>query len=268
MRRLFVVPLVALLLGAGLAAPRPALSEPEPDLPNLFAYPLTWLIGPVTGELPDYDPGTKRVLVDGCLPEERAAGAERCLRFTTRLTNFDFAPLDLALVTGPSGPKAYQIVDGDYLPAGTFSADPVRGDVQLDDFYVVRMWRFDGRRKIGRPVATTGLRGLCPSNVNLPGSRESCRSWPGNGPRGPEVMIRLPWLWHVWYMGDVAGQYIDVSGVPDGLYVLEIEIDPKNHIRESYERDNTTCGILRLRGTEVDELRNDYCWPARTEGIR
>lgn len=264
MRRAIAVSLTALLLGAGLAAPGRALAEPEARLPNLFAYPPSWLIGPVTGELPDYDPTTQAAVVDGCLPEERALGAQRCLRFLTKLTNFDFAALRLALRVEPTGTNVYQVVEGEYLPAGTFSFDPVRGEVQVDDFYRVRMWRFDGRRKVGPPVASTGLRDLCPGFQHVPFVRQSCAAEFREGPRGPEQTISLPWLGVVWYPSSVAGQYVDITGVRDGDYVIEIQIDPKDHIRESYERDNRTCNVIRLRGTKVYELRNEFCWRRRT----
>ena len=254
----------ALLLGAGLAAPDPAVSKTEPALPNLFAYPPSWFVGPVSGAMPYRDPTSPARLVDGCRLEERAEGAERCLRFQTRIVNFDLAPLRLALRAEPSGTNVYQVVEGDARPAGTFSVDLGRAEVQLDDFYLVRMWRFDGRRKVGRPVASTGLRGFCPGLGAVYGWRQTCPANLEEGPGGWGPTVVLPWLWFVTYTPDVVDQYIEISGVRNGLYVLEIEIDPKDHIRESYERDNRTCNVIRLRGNMVYELRNDYCWRRRT----
>lgn len=262
MRRSLLVTFVVLLVGAVPAAP--AASRPEPKLPNLFAYPPSFLVGPVTGEYPDYTPGAGRFLVDGCLPEERAEGAQRCLRFMTKLTNFDLRAFRVVLRAEPSGTNAYQVVGDDYRPAGTFSVDPVSGDVVLDDFWRMRLWRFDGDDKLGRPVATTEPRPLCPMAWGLPGSRQRCDVWVQDGPLAPEPVIVLPWLWHVWYPGDFARQYIDITGVPDGRYVLEIQIDPFDNYAESYERDNRTCTVVELRGTEVRDLDDDYCWPRRT----
>lgn len=253
---------VLLLVGATAGAPGAARPRAEGTRPNLFAYPPSFLIGPVTGKLPYPNPTTADTpVVDGCFGEERAAGAQRCLRFLTKVVNFDVEPLRVLLRPGPSGPTAYQIVDGEERPAGTFSFDRVRREVVLDDFWIMRMWRFDGGRKVGRPVASTGLRGLCPGIRHLVGNGEMCAAH-NEGTRVP--MILLPWLLYAYYPPDLPGQYLEISGVPDGLYVLEIEIDPKDHIRESYERDNATCVVIRLRGNEVDELRSDYCWPRRT----
>lgn len=264
MRKAIVISLAVLFAGAGLAAPGRVLAEPEKRLPNLFAYPPTWFVGPVSGAMPYRDPTSSAWLVDGCRPEELAEGAGRCLRFETRIVNFDLTPLRLALRAEPSGTNVYQVVEDDAWPAGTFSVDPGRGEVQLDDFYVVRMWRFDGSRKVGRPVASTGLRGFCPGIGALYGWRQTCPANLEQTPHGWSPTIHLPWLWFVAYSPDVVDQYVEISGVRDGLYVIEIQIDPKDHIRESYERDNRTCNVIRLRGKMVYELRNDFCWRRRT----
>lgn len=261
MRKAFLGVVAMLLLGAAVA-PGVARPRAERALPNLFAYPPSFVIGPVNGQLPYYSPGPADVpVVDGCFAEERAAGAERCLRFLTKVVNFDLEPLRVVLRPEPSGPNAYQIVDGEERPAGTFSFDRVRGEVVLDDFWVMRMWRFDGARRVGRPVASTGLRGLCPGLPRVVRNGEMCAAH-NEGTRAP--MILLPWLLYAHYRPDEPGQYLEISGVRDGLYVLEIEIDPEDRVRESYERDNKTCVLIRLDGNEVDELRGDYCWPRRT----
>lgn len=252
---------VVIVAAAGGPDPAVARGAGEPALPNLFAYPPSFVIGPVSGKLPYYDPTSADApVVDGCFAEERAAGARRCLRFLTKVVNFDLGALMLVVRPGPSGPAVYQVVGDRELPAGSFSFDPVRREMQVDDFWIMRLWRFDGRRKAGPPVASTGLRGLCPGFAFWI-ERAVCAN---NAQGGRTPMIVLPWLLYAYYPPDGPGQYLEISGVRDGLYVLEIEIDPKDHIQESYERDNTTCVVVRLRGRQVSERRSDYCWPRRS----
>jgi hypothetical protein len=45
-----------------------------------------------------------------------------------------------------------------------------------------------------------------------------------------------------WYLPD---QYIEVSGVPDGYYILETLADPDNTLREADETNN--CGAVLIR---------------------
>ncbi|MDQ3981994.1 MAG: lysyl oxidase family protein, partial [Actinomycetota bacterium] len=77
-------------------------------------------------------------------------------------------------------------------------------------------------------------------------------------------VVVLPWPWEVRYSPHLPGQYIEISGVRDGTYVLEIQIDPHNQLLESYERDNATCVLVRLEGDSATALRNEFCWPERT----
>jgi len=44
--------------------------------------------------------------------------------------------------------------------------------------------------------------------------------------------------WADRYTSGLPCQYIDITGVPDGTYVLELEIDPDNHIEEANETNN------------------------------
>lgn len=264
MGKSWLAALLGLLLVAGLAAPGPASQRREESLPNLFAFPLSFLLGPETGQIWGSGPGgVDPVVIDGCLPQERAEGAERCLRFLTKLANLDRGALELAFRVEPSGRNVYQVVDGVYRPAGTFTVEPTSGAVVVEDFYAVRLWRFDGSRRIGLPVASTGRRGLCPGYAFLPGKDTDCLE-ARVGPSGPESVVWLPWRAERWYMSDRYGQFIEISGVRDGRYVLEIEIDPLDHFAESYEPDNSTCVVIVLRDTEVRALRHDYCWPERT----
>ena len=270
MRRAILIACAGLLLGALVPAPAPAAPRPDEGLPNLFAYPPSWLTGPVSGQMSSPDPNDVNPYVeDGCRMEERAAGARRCLRFATVLTNLDLGGLELALRIEPTGRNVYQVTRNadwvaSYRPAGTFTVDPVTREVRLEDFYVMRLRRYDGTRAVGKPVASTGPRDLCPAYGLGYASHHDCVGFPRTGPAGPETMVGLPWLAHVWYTMDRIGQYIEISGVRDGRYVLEIEIDPGDRIAETYERDNETCVVLRLKGTEVDALRPDDCWAERT----
>lgn len=53
--------------------------------------------------------------------------------------------------------------------------------------------------------------------------------------------------WGDTYGSHLAGQEIDFSGNPDGLYQLRIEIDPKKVMIESDKNDNVSCALISIQ---------------------
>lgn len=52
----------------------------------------------------------------------------------------------------------------------------------------------------------------------------------------------------------LAGQDIDFTGNPDGIYQLKIEVDPKKLLLETNENDNVSCVLLDIQGSSVTVL--------------
>jgi hypothetical protein len=52
--------------------------------------------------------------------------------------------------------------------------------------------------------------------------------------------------WGDTYGSFLSGQSISVSGLPDGVYKLMIQIDPQHHLLEENENDNSSCVVLNL----------------------
>jgi hypothetical protein len=57
--------------------------------------------------------------------------------------------------------------------------------------------------------------------------------------------------WGDTYTNQLPGQSIDLTGLPDGVYKLIIEADPKNRLLEINESDNTSCVLLRISVTNL-----------------
>ena len=51
--------------------------------------------------------------------------------------------------------------------------------------------------------------------------------------------------WDDVYQWYIPGQYIEVTGVPDGDYILQTLVDPDNKVVEANESNN--CGSVRVR---------------------
>ena len=80
-----------------------------------------------------------------------------------------------------------------------------------------------------------------PIDLTLPGAPSSAiYSTCGNVKQGMSVG------WADTYGSFLAGQAIDVSGLPDGRCNLIIEIDPQRRLAEVSESDNVSCVLLDL----------------------
>jgi subtilase family serine protease len=53
--------------------------------------------------------------------------------------------------------------------------------------------------------------------------------------------------WGDTYGAHLAGQEVDFTDNPDGIYQLKIEIDPKKLLVESDKNDNVSCALLDIR---------------------
>jgi hypothetical protein len=71
--------------------------------------------------------------------------------------------------------------------------------------------------------------------------------------------------WGDTYRYYLFGQSIDISALPDGVYDLEIRIDPKNKIVEKDDSDNASSVRIQLDGNSVT-LLGDAQRPGRGNG--
>lgn len=60
--------------------------------------------------------------------------------------------------------------------------------------------------------------------------------------------------WFDFYWASLTDQYIDIAGVPDGVYELVSEADWSDSLVETDEGDNSASAVLRITGDEVEVL--------------
>jgi hypothetical protein len=78
-------------------------------------------------------------------------------------------------------------------------------------------------------------------DLDLPGAPSTAvYSTCGNVKQGMSVG------WGDTYGSYLAGQAIDVTGLPDGRYNLVIEVDPQKRLLEAADNDNVSCVLLDL----------------------
>ena len=256
----------AVVLAAATAA-GDVTAAPKALLPNLVPLRSQAILvgGPARAD--DRDP-----TVLACHPHEVAndqPAPRRCLRFETHAANTGRGPLELRhradeLVAQSRVLQRVYRSDGTFQDgsAGSFVLDPAHGHFHYEDFAVAYLWRSDARgRKLGRtPIRRGSKAGFClmdgyayragpPARYSSP---HAC--YPTHVGEGGEVaqVSGISPGWVDVYDVSVAHQYIEVSGVPDGYYLLQIVLDPHRRLRETTRVDNEVWHRVRLCGDDAD----------------
>lgn len=187
-----------------------------------------------------------------------------CLRFETVVRNTGRGPFELLFKAEAPAPGAYQIIydrNGGARArlASASEYHPTHHHFHLRGFYEARLWRAGNKGMAGRtPVATGEKSGFCPED----GSRHSggserryrCLADYRSDGIGAGQVVGISPGWSDAYRMHLPDQFIEVSGLQDGAYVLQITIDPDDRVRESDERDNSTCVLLELEGDDATTI--------------
>jgi hypothetical protein len=212
---------------------------------------------------------------ESCFPSEQAEeGARTCLRFDQVYANVGEGPLEMRFAIPRDSAseertirqRIYRSDDPtrfDERLAGEWEFHHAHGHYHYTGFGVSRLWATDGAgARVGaQPVRTARKVSFCVVDIEIDAWGEK-----GNGPRTyptPECLfptesdgendylvqgITPGWAdVYDWFLPD---QYIEVSGVPDGTYLLETIADPDNTILEADESNN--CGSIYVRLSNVD----------------
>lgn len=234
MRASRIVPIVAALvavLGASLLS-APAAGSVTPLVPNL------------------------QPLKAASLRLESSGGVTN-LRFSTTSWNNGAGPLEIVGGATDSATGKQQVnqriynSDGTYTDelAGSFDWHRDHGHMHFNDYAT---YTLDAVSAPGASLRTSAKTTFC--------IIDTTRMKFKNGPRQPVYRTcgasvqGMSVGWGDTYGYTLAGQAIDVTGLPDGDYTLTIEIDPKGRIIETNETDNISTVRLRLSGGSVSIL--------------
>lgn len=173
------------------------------------------------------------------------------LRFTTSSWNNGSGPLEIVageVDTGSGKQKVYQRIylsDGtSFLNyAGSFTYHPEHNHIHFDNYALYTLQPLNAP---GGSLRTGSKTTFCLADTNkvditLPGApKQAVYNTCGNVIQGISVG------WGDTYGSQLPGQELDFTGNPDGIYQLEIEIDPKKLLIESNENDNVSCVLLSI----------------------
>lgn len=207
-----------------------------------------------------------------CYPEEMAEqGARRCLRFDQGPGNRGDGPFELRYVmTRPGDPQLRQRIyrsDGSYRDhvADSWEFHPTHAHFHYKNFMSSRLWAADadGHRLSNTPVRTGRKNGFClidVDNIDFGSKGDAAKTY--NFPRcnaptdvdasGAHMTNGVSVGWADIYPWFLADQYIEISGLADGHYLLESLVDPNDTILETDETDNSATTLIRLSGNHAE----------------
>ena len=192
-------------------------------------------------------------------------GTKTYLRFSTTTWNSGLAALILVAGEKDTGQqKVYQRIqqdDGNTYDrlAGTFVWHPEHSHFHMENYatYILQLADAPGASSLIGNKTTFCVMDTDRINRKLPGAPKkrvfiNC----GDQLQGMSVGYGDTYRYYL------AGQEIDVTGLPDGDYNLTQVVDPKNRLLETNEEDNTSNVVLRINLTdgtvEVLEDGNDH----------
>ncbi len=212
---------------------------------------------------PDPPPGST------CFTTESVEdGARLCLRFDQVIANVGEGPLEVreAIPKDPSNTalNAFQRIystDGSFVqrPAGDFEFHEEHQHYHYKSFAVSALWASDSTgKKLGTtPVRSTRKVSFCIADIEM-----NRFGQPGIGPRtyfAPDclfpqasddnfdyLIVGMTNGWTDVYDWFLPGQYVEVTGVSDGFYLLESCADPDSKLVETAENNNCIDTLIRL----------------------
>lgn len=174
--------------------------------------------------------------------QEFPAGT-RGIRFNTASVNYGAGRLELrgGTIVGNTqlvNQRIYR-TDGTFWDraAGSFTYHSNHGHIHFDDWTIFRLRQVLPGNGVGSVVAQGAKTSFCileirPVNTAMPGHNVA----PGYTSCGQLQGLRPGWA--DIYGASLFGQVINLTGVADGIYWLEGDIDPNNQVLESDETNN------------------------------
>ena len=223
---------VAVISGLALGWPLSGETAGTPLLPNLKAQPASQL-------------------------SIQTIGTSRFLRFSTTTWNAGDGPVEL------NGGEIDQIAgkqrvqqrvynsDGTFADydAGTFQWHIAHAHIHFDDY---ALYTLQALNAPGGSTRTASKTTFCIIDTTKISRGATAPKHPVYTTCGQRQGMSVGW--GDTYTSNLAGQEMNIDGLPDGDYRLTIEADWKNHIIESNDGDNLSSVDIRIAGNAVTVL--------------
>jgi hypothetical protein len=269
-------------VGSRPAAPEPRLPDLVPDRPKNFH--METAIGATFYQ--SFDRGVRHP--PSCYPQEttgadndtdprQQAGALRCLRFDQGLMNLGRGPFEIrAYPNNGDGTEAYQAVyrsDGSYSEkrVGMAKFSNAHGHIHFMGFDHTGLFTINPDGSPGHEVAHMVDKGRCAVDTHDPSFGKpangpahyyvpsTCDQNDNQDPRDP-VYPNASYFrsgispgWEDTYPWFIPDQYIDVTNVPDGRYLVINRVNVSGLVAEADTANDTSEACVDFHATTVTE---------------
>jgi hypothetical protein len=149
--------------------------------------------------------------------------------------------------------------------AGNFEFESDHGHWHWENFSRYELWTV-APQGLDELVAENDKVGFCLRDVSVYSvDREHVRLPAGTDRVGQLFFDSCHWEkqglsvgWSDIYRANIPGQYVEITGLPDGLYALKTTIDPADTILESDEHNNAAIRYILLEAGQVRSLPADF----------
>jgi hypothetical protein len=277
----------SLLLGGGdltfLGSPPAEPAEMLPDLvpakPSGFRIESTLAVNfyQATQRVPAHQPSCYPQETAGLTADEPGEGGQplRCLRWDMVVANFGAGPFELRAYpeseTPTTGYQAVYASDGSYdmREVGGAHYSSAHGHVHFRELDEVGLYSIAADGSPGELVAGMPDKGICtidllnrsfgtpadgPSRYRFPGT---CDAEDNVDPRDPlypgEQFFRMGLSpgWADIYPWFIPDQYIDITDVPDGRYLVVYRVNLAGRVFEATRDNNDASACVEFHGTAV-----------------
>lgn len=178
------------------------------------------------------------------------------LRLSNGTANIGNGPLHLFGVEPGATDSTQDVMQRVYLDddsyydrlAGRFIYHPEHGHIHFEDWAIYRLREVVDSNGVGDLIAEGSKTSFCILDLGVYDN-----TLPGFDPNGSFFScgsqtqgLSVGWI-DVYSLG-LPGQNIDITGIPDGMYWLESEVDPNDDVLEADETNNVTRILINLGG--------------------
>ncbi len=198
----------------------------------------------------------------------------RCLRFDSQLINLGDGPFEIRVYPDDNDPNAYQVV---YDSAGHYTERRVghsyfssaHGHFHYKGFEDTGLYTIRPDGSPGRLVSALADKGRCATDTGDPlfaraGNGPPRYQFPGTCDTNDNTDPRDPVHpgsryfrngvspgWDDTYSWWILDQYVDISHVPDGRYLMIYRVNTQRLVRETRLDDNVAVACVEFHGSTV-----------------
>lgn len=195
----------------------------------------------------------------------------RIVRFSNAIANVGEGPLEIA-GQYRSAALGYEVRQQLFTSVGELALEPLlsaidyhpeHGHWHLESFARYELWS-TVRGSLFDVVRTSGKVSYCLMDTDrLPADPTAARGYASCGPARQGISPG----WADTYRAHIPGQWIDIAGLPSGVYALRSVVNPKGELREGRYDNNVGLVFFRLKDdrlTIIDGPAEPIARPALT----